>query len=140
MADNQPSGQQMNFAIVVHGDPASSAAPANALRFAVAVLAKGHRIERVFFYHDAVRIADSLAVTPQDEHDVALAWAEFGRRENVELAVCVASALRRGVLGETDAQRYQRASASLREPFQIVGLGQLVDAAINADRLITFTA
>jgi tRNA 2-thiouridine synthesizing protein D len=130
----------MNFAIVVHGDPTSSAAPANALRFATAVLARGHRIERVFFYHDAVVLADALAVTPQDEADIGAAWAEFGRREDVELAVCVAAALRRGVLGEADAQRYARACASLREPFQIVGLGQLIDAAINADRLVTFTA
>jgi len=130
----------MNFAIVVHGNPANSAAPASALRFAKAVLERGHRIERVFFYHEAVLLADALTVVPQDERDIAGAWADFGRHETVELAVCVAAALRRGVLGDADAQRYERACGSLREPFQIVGLGQLIDAAINADRLITFTA
>ena len=130
----------MNFAIVVHGNPTSSAAPANALRFARAAVARGHRIARVFFYHEAVMVADALAVVPQDERDIAGAWAQFGHRENVELAVCVTAALRRGVLGDADAQRYERACASLREPFQIVGLGQLIDAAINSDRVVTFTA
>jgi tRNA 2-thiouridine synthesizing protein D len=130
----------MNIAIVVHGDPASCGAPASALRFAEAVLARGHRIHRVFFYHGAVALADALTVVPQDERDLAAAWAEFGVRENVELGVCVAAALRRGVLGEADAARYERACASLREPFQIVGLGQLIDAAIGADRLVTFAA
>jgi tRNA 2-thiouridine synthesizing protein D len=130
----------MNFAIVVHGDPAGSAAPVNALRFAMAALSKGHRIHRVFFYHGAVTLADALAVIPQDEPDIAAAWAAFGRREKVELAICVAAALRRGVLGESDAERYQRACASLQAPYQVVGLGQLIEAAVAADRLVTFAA
>ena len=49
------------FAIAVHGAPYGSQAADSALRFARAALAAGHRIERVFFYHDGVYTASALA-------------------------------------------------------------------------------
>jgi tRNA 2-thiouridine synthesizing protein D len=130
----------MNFAIAVHGDAASSESPRIALRFARAALAKGHRIHRVFFYHAAVTLANSLVVQPQGEPDTAADWARFASDNDIELAVCVAAGLRRGVLGEQDADRYERAAANVRAPFQIVGLGQMIEAAIEADRFVTFCA
>jgi len=130
----------MNFALAIHGDAASSESPLIALRFARAAVAKGHRIHRVFFYHAAAGLANSLAVSPQGEIDASAEWAQFGVENNVELAVCVASGLRRGVLSPQDADRYERAAPSVRPPFQIVGLGQLIEAAIEADRLVAFCA
>jgi tRNA 2-thiouridine synthesizing protein D len=130
----------MNFAIAVHGDAASSESPRMALRFARAALAKGHRIHRVFFYHRAVSLANSLVVQPQGEPDPAADWALFAAENGIELAVCVAAGLRRGVLSESDADRYERAAANVKAPFQIVGLGQMIEAAIEADRFVTFCA
>jgi tRNA 2-thiouridine synthesizing protein D len=130
----------MNIAIVVHGDGAGGESPFAALRFARAVLAKGHRIHRVFFYHGGVNLANALAVQPQDELDIADEWAKFADTNGIELAVCVAAALRRGILGHDDAERYSRPAASVKAPFQIVGLGQMIEAAIEADRFITFAA
>lgn len=130
----------MNFAIAIHGDAATSESPRLALRFAQAAVAKGHAIHRVFFYHAAVNIANSLAVQPQDERDTAAEWAAFATEHGIELAVCVAAALRRGVLSDDDAVRYERIAANVKAPYQIVGLGQLVEAAIVADRFITFSA
>ena len=130
----------MNFAIAIHGDAATSESPRTALRFARAALAQGHRIHRVFFYHAAVNLANSLIVQPQGEPDPAADWAHFATKNNIELAVCVAAALRRGVLSEEDAHRYERVAANVRAPFQIVGLGQMIEAAIEADRFVTFCA
>ncbi len=130
----------MNIAIVVHGSPSSSESTFAALRFARAALAGGHHIHRVFFYHDAVHVANAYAVAPQDETDITRLWAEFASANQIELAVCVAAALRRGVLNADEAERYSRAGANLLPPFQITGLGQLVEAAITADRLVTFAA
>jgi tRNA 2-thiouridine synthesizing protein D len=45
----------------------------------------------------------------------------------VDLVVCVAAALRRGIKDEV-----------LAPGFRISGLGQLVDSGIKADRLVTF--
>jgi len=130
----------MNISIAVHGDVANSESPSLALRFARAAVAKGHRIHRVFFYHAGVAVANAWVVQPQGETDVAAQWAEFAERHDVELAVCIAAGLRRGVLSEEDAERYGRAGSNVKSPFRVVGLGQWVDAIAESDRVVTFTA
>ena len=42
-----------------------------------------------------VNLANALTVTPQDEFDAGREWAAFASEHGVELAVCVAAALRR---------------------------------------------
>ena len=130
----------MNFAIAIHGDAATSESPRFALRFARAALAKGHRIHRVFFYHAAVGLANALVVQPQGEPDPAADWVRFATENDVELAVCVAAALRRGVLSRRMRIVTSAPAASVKAPFQIVGLGQMIEAAIEADRFVTFCA
>ena len=130
----------MNISIAIHGDPANSESPRLALRFARAAVAKGHHVHRVFFYHAGVGIANSLAVQPQGEPDTARAWADFAVEHGIELAVCIAAALRRGILTIEDATRYERGASNVHAPYQIVGLGQLVEAAIASERFVTFTA
>lgn len=117
----------MKLAIAVYGAPHSSQASASALRFAETAVSMGHEILRVFFYHDAVHVANERIVAPQDEVDVAAAWAEFAARSATELAVCVAASLKRGIV-----------EGNVRAPFRITGLGQLIDAATTADRFVTF--
>jgi tRNA 2-thiouridine synthesizing protein D len=132
--------RRMKLAVVVHGAPASSQAARSALRFVEAALAAGHDIHRVFFYHDAVQTANVLVVAPQDELDVGARWSEIATRHGVELGVCVAAALRRGIVDAGEAERYERPAANLRPPFVILGLGQLVEAALESDRVVTFPA
>ena len=128
----------MNFAIVVHGGPYSSQACLSALKFAKAVLASGHSINRVFFYHDGVYTANNLIAPPQDEAPVGRQWQEFGAGNKIELIACIASCLRRGILDETEAGRYEKSGSNIAPGFTISGLGQLIDASINADRVVTF--
>jgi len=128
------------FSIVVNGGPYSHQAPLSAYHFARAILDQGHEIYRVFFYHDGVYTANSAIAPPQDEPDIRKLWAEFAQNNQVDLVVCVAAALRRGILDETEAKRYEKTSAGLDKVFTISGLGQLIDAGLNADRLVTFGA
>ena len=128
----------MNFAIVVHGAPYSSEACLSALKFARAVLDSGHNINRVFFYHDGVHTANRLIAPPQDEAQVSEQWQEFGTGNNIELIACIASCLRRGVMDETEANRSEKSGSNLASGFTISGLGQLIDASISADRVVTF--
>ena len=44
------------------------------------------------------------------------------------------------MLDKTEAKRYEKSGANLDEGFTISGLGQLIDAGLNADRLVTFGA
>ncbi|MFP6817187.1 MAG: sulfurtransferase complex subunit TusD [Pseudomonadales bacterium] len=130
----------MNISISVHGAPQASESALSAYRFVEAALAAGHSITRVFFYHEGVRTADGLTVTPQDEDSVHQKWVSLHENHGVELAVCIAAALKRGMLNEAEQARYDKETANVHPAFEIVGLGQLIDALIHADRSITFAA
>ena len=130
----------MKFALVVYGAPYSHQAPLSALHFARAVLAGGHDIYRVFFYHDGVYTGNASAAPPQDEPDIPAMWSAFAAETCTELIVCIASALRRGMLDDTEADRYAKSGSTIVKNFQISGLGQLIDANLIADRVVTFGA
>lgn len=127
----------MKFAIAVFA-PAHAPSSRRALLFAQAVLAGGHEIVRLFFYQDGVHSTSGNIVAPQDELDVAAQWRAFVSDNGLDAVVCIAAALRRGVLNEEEAKRYQRDAANLPAPWELSGLGQLHEAAQMADRLVSF--
>lgn len=128
----------MNYAIAVYGAPYTHEASESAYRFACAVLDAGHELHRVFFYLDGVHNGTRLSLPPQDEVNIPGRWSRFAEEHDVELILCVAASLRRGVIDRTEAERYERDSDNIADGFTISGLGQLIDAAIHADRLVTF--
>lgn len=130
----------MKFAIAVHGAPYSSQAAGTALRFVRSALEQGHEVARVFFYHDGVYGASALAVPPQDEPSPMADWAELAAHHQIELAVCIAAALKRGIVDAGEQERYDLAASNLAPPFSIVGLGQLIEAIGSSDRFVTFSA
>lgn len=127
----------MKFAIAVFS-PAHAPSSRRALRFAEAALAGGHEIVRLFFYQDGVHSASGNVVAPQDELDVAAQWRAFITEQQLDAVVCIAAALRRGVLDVAEAKRWNRPAANLPAPWDLSGLGQLHEAAQLADRLVTF--
>lgn len=127
----------MKFAIALYS-PAHAPSSRRALLFAQAVLAARHEIVRLFFYQDGVHSASANVVTAQDELDIPAQWRDFVNTHRLDGVVCIAAALRRGVLNEQEAERYSRPSANLSAPWDLSGLGQLHDAVQAADRLICF--
>jgi tRNA 2-thiouridine synthesizing protein D len=127
----------MKFAIALFA-PGHAPSSRRALRFAQAALDGGHEIVRLFFYQDGVHSASSNAVSPQDELDLPGEWREFVKQHRLDAVVCIAAALRRGLLNTEEAQRYGKPAANLEAPWELSGLGQLHEAAQLADRLISF--
>ncbi|MBA1273879.1 sulfurtransferase complex subunit TusD [Stutzerimonas azotifigens] len=127
----------MKFAIALFSAPHSPASR-RALRFAEAALAGGHEIVRLFFYQDGVHSASANIVAPQDELDTAAEWSHFIASAQLDGVVCIAAALRRGVLDAREAERHGRPAANLAQGWELSGLGQLHEAAQQADRLICF--
>ena len=127
----------MKFAIALFS-AAHAPSSRRALLFAQAALAGGHEIVRLFFYQDGVYSASNNIVAPQDEQDIARQWREFVSQHQLDGVVCIAAALRRGVLNAEEAARYQRSAINLEAPWALSGLGQLHDAIQDADRLICF--
>lgn len=128
----------MIYSLLVLSSPCSGQGSVTALRFAQAVIERGHQIHRVFFLDEGTLAGASSMVSPQDENDTVQLWANFGTDHNLELILCVSSALRRGLLDEGEADRYEKTAATIHPAFEISGLGQLIDASITSDRLITF--
>ena len=128
----------MQFSLLIEGSPTSSQSPFSAYQFATAALAQGHSIQRAFFYQDAVLIGNELIATPQDEFDIQSAWQALGKAHDIPLVLCVASCLRRGILDDREAERFEKSGTSVAESFEIGGLGQLIDASLQSERLITF--
>lgn len=129
----------MRYALLVQGAPYSRQASHSALRFASALIAREHELNMVFFYHDGVYNAARLASPPQDEPHLLDAWLRLHDEYGTRLLVCVAAALRRGLIDERESRRHGKRGHSLEAPFELTGLGQLVDAGMAHDRLITFS-
>jgi len=117
----------MKFGILINEGPFTHQSSDTAYRFAVAALARGHEIYRVFFYNDGVYNSNKLSEPQSDDRNPVALWATLARENDIDLVVCVAAALRRGIKDEI-----------LEEEFRISGLGQLVEAGIQADRFVVF--
>jgi tRNA 2-thiouridine synthesizing protein D len=128
----------MIFSLAVYGAPYSSQASYSALQFAKAAIASGHSLYRVFFYHDGVHNATQLAAPPQDEYHLINEWQSLAVDNDTDMIVCIAAALRRGLIDADEQRRYEKAASNLAAPFVLGGLGQLLDATVSSDRLITF--
>ncbi|KPK71632.1 MAG: sulfurtransferase [Acidithiobacillales bacterium SM23_46] len=128
----------MKFAILVNEGPYTHQAVDTAYQFTKAALEKGHEIFRVFFYHDGVNNGTRLMVPPQDDRNIQKRWSELGEKHKLDLVVCIAAAQRRGLLDENEAKRQGKDGNNIAPGFRISGLGQLIEAGIQADRLVTF--
>ncbi len=128
----------MKFGILINEGPYTHQASDSAYHFTEAVLRAGHEVVRVFFYHDGVYNGTRLSVPPQDDRNISERWTALGQQYDLELILCVAAAQRRGLLDEDEAKRAGKEASNMAPGFQISGLGQLIDAGIQADRLIVF--
>jgi len=91
-----------------------------AQRFVGRALAAGEEVLRVFFHAQGVR----QAVCPEGE--LRDAWADLAAR-GVDLVACSTAASRRDI-----------GDGALGPGFRLSGLGQLIEAAIEADHFAQF--
>lgn len=128
----------MILSLLIYASSSASQSQQTALRFAKNALQQGHTIHRVFFYGDSVNGLSNLRVNPRDEIDSTTQWLEFSASKNIDTVVCIAAAVRRGLLDESEAKRHHKGIANLPQGLHLSGLGQLADAHIHSDRVITF--
>jgi tRNA 2-thiouridine synthesizing protein D len=118
----------VQLAVVVNEGPYTHQASDTAYQFTKAALEKGHTIFRVFFYHDGVN----------NDRNLQKLWTELAEQHKLDLVVCVAAAQRRGILDADEAKRHGKDVNNIAAGFRISGLGQLIEAGIEADRLVVF--
>lgn len=128
----------MIFSIAIYAPPSAQSSD-SAYRFAQALLTQGHQLYRVFFYHDAVYQGSDLVVTPRDELNKTVRWQQLAQQYDIDLVVCIAAGLQRGIIDKRESERYEKNGYNVADHFELSGLGQLVDAMVFSDRLLTFS-
>ncbi len=128
----------MKFAIQVNEGPYNHEASVSALNFTKAALEAGHEIFRVFFYHDGVNNGTRFTSPPQDDINIANSWSALADKHGLDLVVCVAAAQRRGIVDQGEQERQGKDGNNIAPGFRISGLGQLIEAGIQSERLVVF--
>jgi tRNA 2-thiouridine synthesizing protein D len=108
----------LKYALIVLHGPDIPASQQRTEGLAAALCAAGHTLQRVFFYGEGTRIGLPEASAAQHT------WATLADTGKTELAVCSASAERHGI--------HQSPA-----PFVFAGLGALMEAGFECDRIIT---
>lgn len=128
----------MRFSLMVTGPAYGTQQASSAWQFAKALLTEGHELASVFFYREGVYNANQLTAPASDEFDLVRAWQQLHQEHNVALHICVAAALRRGVIDETGAQQAGLTAWNLQPGFTLSGLGALAEASLTCDRMVQF--
>ncbi|NIP74118.1 MAG: sulfurtransferase complex subunit TusD [Gammaproteobacteria bacterium] len=128
----------MKLAVQINEGPYQHQASDTAYQFVKTALEKGHEIFRVFFYHDGVNNGTRFTTPPQDDRHIVNRWSELAEAHNLDLVVCVAAAQRRGIVDPDEAKRHGKDGDNIAPGFRISGLGQLIEAGIQSDRLVVF--
>ncbi len=128
----------MKFNLLVTEGPYTHQASDTAFHFAKAAIDSGHEVVRVFFYHDGVHNATRLSFPPADDRNVIDRWIRLADGHGVDLAVCIAASLRRGVLNENSARQNSAMMANLDSHFKVAGFGYFIEGSMIADRTLVF--
>lgn len=123
---------------MVNEGPYTHQAADSAYNFTKAAIDAGHSIYRIFFYHDGVNNGTRMTTPPQDDRNIVSRWSELAKQHELDLVICVAAAQRRGILDADEARRNGKDGDNIAEGFRISGLGQLIEAGIQADRIMEF--
>lgn len=115
----------MKFALLIRSAP--QAGPSTPMAFAKEAMAQGHEVIQIFFQSEGVHHANRLVAPPPAEGNTVADWSRFAEESGVELMLCSTAGLRRGVR-----------EANLAPGFRISGVGQWLDAANRADRVLVF--
>lgn len=128
----------MNFSLAIYCSPHDAKKSETAFHFAREIISAGHEIYRIFFFSDGV-------LNAANNSPLSLRWQEFITAENIDVIVCVASAKKHGIkhvsseaTTKATTKAIKKNEAELLTGFEIGGLGQLIDANIHSDRIITF--
>ncbi len=128
----------MKFAVLINSSPDASANALTAYRFVNSTVQMGHQVIQVFFYKEGVYHAFAYRTPPEDELDLTSNWQDLAEKHSIDLVVCISAAQRRGLLGEDEAKRQNKQDNDVATGFRIGGLGQLLEAMLEADRFIEF--
>lgn len=126
------------YTLLLTQAPLSNGSHYLALDFARAAVATGHQVKNIFFYQEATYVALNGQTPIQGQTPLANEWLTLASEHNIELQVCIANAIRRGLVDDNEQQRYQLPAITLAAGFKLVGLGEIASSYREVDHVIQF--
>jgi tRNA 2-thiouridine synthesizing protein D len=117
------------LAVVITTPPYSNLS-ATALDYVETALNSGVEVIGVFFYQDGVILANQQVQIASDEFQCIAHWEMLHQTFNLPLHLCITAAEKRGLSDEQPN--------NIHSIFTISGLGELVELANKADRMVQF--
>lgn len=127
-----------SFSLMLTQSPTVNANHFLALDFATSLLQQGHSLKRVFFYQDAVYVGLNGQTPIQGQQSLMQRWLQLSKQYEFPLQLCIANAIRRGLVNAQEQERYQLPTTTVALGFDLVGLGELAEACQEDDRVIQF--
>lgn len=138
MTSKHPTSTPQSVAIMLVHSPYTHSINDTALRYVKSLIKQGHHVQRLFLYHEATQIASNLSITAQDENNQAQAWQDLIQAHNIDCVACISSSLKRGIIDEQEANRYDKPHHNLAQNITLGGLGDWIEAVNAADTHISF--
>lgn len=79
----------------------------------------------VFFYADGATFANAITWQSADQPNFRQQWQQLAKTFELDLMVCVSTALARGISDIDNGKRHQLKHHNLAEGFRLVGLSEL---------------
>jgi tRNA 2-thiouridine synthesizing protein D len=127
-----------NYTILITSNPSTGTGHHTAINLCRALLAAGHTVQSVFFYSDAVLVANKLITTHAKTPSLLSQWQQLAKEHNLPLQICVGASLRRGICDATLAQEEGFETDNLAEHFEVSGLGTLAELTNSSTKLLRF--
>lgn len=126
----------MKFVLLITA-PIENSNAWHAYYFAKTALEQGHQVSP-FFYSEGVTVANRLILSHDSANSLNQYWQNLAKQHQLELAVCVAAALRRGITDADNSRHHHLQGDNLCQGFTLTGLGTLTDLMIHSDRFLQF--
>lgn len=123
---------------MVHGTSYANQSSRSALKYAQAVINRGHTLKAIFFYQEAVYHANALSIVPTDESDARSSFKALNKSHNTPLLLCVTAAEKRGVIDKEQAKLEALNHFNLDEAFTVAGLAEMAAIAAETDYVVQF--
>ncbi len=128
----------MLYTLLITASLSNISAHRRALMFADALLNEEHSIHTIFFYGEGAGIGLSTRDLNSTLYRTNLNWCSISERGKTQLILCVSSALTQGIQDKITSSQSKELSTNIAAGFETGGIGSLVDAVANSDRLMSF--
>jgi len=125
----------MRYVIAVKNSVYGAQGAFTAYQLAQAIVAQGNEISQIFFLQEGVNNGNVFVYPANDEFNLVKAWQELSQNYNIPLHLCIAASQRRGIVDNSTA--LLPTQMNLADNFVIAGLGEFMQATLQADRLVT---